>query len=67
MDLAALEQEIERRTPEEQNLLMAHLTAIQIKREPVYLQEVERRLNDPHGWVGLNDLKRSLGDDRKSL
>ncbi|MDJ0835386.1 MAG: hypothetical protein QNK37_02655 [Acidobacteriota bacterium] len=66
MELTALEREIERRTPEEQNHLLAHLTAICMKREPGYLEEIDRRLEDPSGWMNLDDLKQSLGDVRDS-
>ena len=64
MDMATLEREIEARTPEEQDRLVAYLTAIRLKRDSAYGDEIEGRLDDRDGWMSFDPLKKSLEKDR---
>ncbi len=62
MELTALEKEIERRTPQEQDRLAAFLSSLRAKRDPEYLRELDRRLDDrsPDQWLTLDELKHEL-------
>ena len=66
MDIITLENEIERRTPEEQARLLAHLATLSLEREKAYLEELDRRSQASDGWLSLDKVKQMMGDDQAS-
>lgn len=63
MELAALEKELENRTPEEQDRLGALLALLRAKRDPSQKRELDRRLEDTEGWLTLDELRLKLSQD----
>ncbi len=62
MNLTLLKQEIEKCTPEEQESLASFLAVLRRKRDPAFLEELGRRLDDrsPEQWLTLEEAKRQL-------
>lgn len=62
MTLAAVQREIERWDPEDQDRLAASLSVIRLKRDPKHAAKLADRLDDvtPGHWLTLDELKRKL-------
>jgi len=63
MNLALIKQEIEKCSPEEQDNLASFLAVLRRKRDPAFIAELTRRLDDqsPESWVPLEEAKQRLG------
>lgn len=60
MELSALENELKRRTPDEQDRISAFLSLLRKQRDPSYTNELERRSDSKEGWLSLTELKSKL-------
>jgi hypothetical protein len=65
MSLEELQREAERLNPEEQRKLISFLVQMDVRRDPQYREELDRRLNDatPDGWIRLEEAEQRLKRD----
>jgi hypothetical protein len=51
-------------SPEDQDRLAAFLTVLRLRRDPAYMDEIDRRLRDkdPANWMALKEVKTQLKD-----
>ena len=66
MGFAAVREEVESLSAEEQDRLAAHLAFLRVQRDPGYAREMGRRIEDrsPESWQSLDELKQRLRKDR---
>ena len=64
MGFVEVQTAVEQWSPDEQDRLAAFLTVLRLRRDPEYLKEVDRRLddNDPSHWLTLKELHEKLSD-----
>jgi len=55
---------VEQWSPDEQDRLAAFLTVLRLRRDPEYLKELDRRLDDkdPSHWLTLREVHEKLND-----
>jgi len=65
MSLVAVQREIEKWEPEDQDRLAATLSVLRLKRNPEHAAELAERLadRDPNHWLTLDELKRRLASE----
>lgn len=59
MTLAAVQKEVERWSPEDQDQLASYLAVLRLKRSKQHGDELDRRLNDgsDEGWLNIGEVR----------
>ncbi len=64
MSFSDVQKVVEQWAPDDQDRLAALLTVLRLRRDPGYMEAMDRKIQDaaPENWMTLNDLKSRLTD-----